>query len=87
MDFLPGKGVLKEETFPNSRNPSQWWVCGEFWNLRGQHTPGVGMGVCGNPQNRCLTTTPSGEAAQTLMSATRGWTGRHERTFLQKVLT
>ena len=23
--------------FPNSRKPSHEWVCGEFWNLRGQH--------------------------------------------------
>ena len=33
----PGEGVVKEEKFPNSRKPSHWWVCGEFWNLRGQH--------------------------------------------------
>ena len=26
-----------KEMFPNSRKPSHWWVCGEFWNLRGQH--------------------------------------------------
>ena len=32
----PGEGVMKEK-FPNSRKPSHWWVCGEFWNLRGQH--------------------------------------------------
>ena len=28
---------MKEEKFPNSRKPSHRWVCGEFWNLRGQH--------------------------------------------------
>ena len=31
-----GEGVVKEK-FPNSRTPSHWQVCGEFWNLRGQH--------------------------------------------------
>ena len=25
-----------KEKFPNSRKPSHEWVCGEFWNLRGQ---------------------------------------------------
>ena len=37
MEIRPGKGVLKEEKFPNTRKHSHWWVCGEFWNLRGQH--------------------------------------------------
>ena len=32
----PGEGVVNEK-FPNSSKPSQQWVCGEFWNLRGQH--------------------------------------------------
>ena len=36
MEIHPSKGVLKEK-FPNTRKPSHWWVCGEFWNLRGQH--------------------------------------------------
>ena len=30
-------GSLKEEKFPITRKPSHRWVCGEFWNLRGQH--------------------------------------------------
>ena len=30
------EGVIKEK-FPNTRKPSHWQVCGEFWNLRGQH--------------------------------------------------
>ena len=34
---LSGEGVLKEEKFPNTRRPSHRRVCGEFWNLRGQH--------------------------------------------------
>ena len=33
----PGEGVLKEEMFPNTRKHSHRRVCGEFWNLRGQH--------------------------------------------------
>ena len=33
----PGEGVVKGEKFPNIRKPSHQWVCGEFWNLRGQH--------------------------------------------------
>ena len=37
METCPGEGVVKEEKFPNSRKPSHRWVCGEFWNLRGQH--------------------------------------------------
>ena len=37
METSPRKGVMKEEKFPNSRKPSHWWVCGEFWNLRRQH--------------------------------------------------
>ena len=32
-----GDGVVKEEKFPNTRKPSHRRVCGEFWNLRGQH--------------------------------------------------
>ena len=31
----PGEGVVKEE-FPNTRKPSHWRVCREFWNFRGQ---------------------------------------------------
>ena len=37
METRPRKGVVKEEKFPNSGKPSHRWVCGEFWNLRGQH--------------------------------------------------
>ena len=37
METHPREGVVKEETFPNIRKPSHQWVCGEFWNLRGQH--------------------------------------------------
>ena len=62
----PGEGVVK---FPNSRKPAHQRVSGEFWNLRGQHN-----WECGkkkeNPQNMRLSTTPSGEVALTLASAT-----------------
>ena len=57
---------MKEEKFPNSRTPSHRWVCGEFWNLRGQHN----WERKKNPQNRCLTATDSGEVAQTPVYAT-----------------
>ena len=36
METRPEEGVMKEK-FPNTRKPSHQWVCGEFWNLRGQH--------------------------------------------------
>jgi len=37
METHPVKGVLKEEKFPNTRKPSHWRVCGEFWTARRQH--------------------------------------------------
>ena len=37
METHPSEGVVKEEKFPNTRKPSHQRVCGEFWNLRGQH--------------------------------------------------
>ena len=37
METHPRQGVVKEEKFPNTRKPSHWWVCGEFWSLKGQH--------------------------------------------------
>ena len=60
----PGEGVIK---FPNSRKPYHRQVCGEFWNLRGQHNQ---EGKKKNPENRCLTTTASGEVAQMRASTT-----------------
>ena len=35
METHPGEGVVKK--FPYSKKPSHRRVCGEFWNLRGQH--------------------------------------------------
>ena len=37
METHPREGVVKEEKFPNARKPSHQRVCGEFWDLRGQH--------------------------------------------------
>ena len=31
------EGVMKVDKFPNTRKPSHWPVCEEYWNLRGQH--------------------------------------------------
>ena len=61
---------MGEEKFPNTRKPSHQRVCGEFWNLRGQHN--------GREKKKyrisALTTIPSGEIAQMLTSVVRrGW--------------
>ena len=53
---------MKERSFQTAGNQQ---VCGEFWNLRGQHN---WEGKKKNPQNTHLTTTPSGEVAQMLTS-------------------
>ena len=37
METCPAEGVTEEQKFLNTRKPSHRWVCGEFWNLRGQH--------------------------------------------------
>ena len=60
---------MKEEKFPNSRKSYHQQVCGEFWNLKGNITRRVKKKKK-NPQNTLLNATPSGEVAQTLMSAT-----------------
>ena len=57
---------MKEENFPNTRKLSHWRVCGEFWNLRGQHNWEENT----HTQNMCLTATPCREVAQMLMSTT-----------------
>ena len=61
------EGVVKEEKFPNTRKPFHQWVCGEFWNLRGQHNWG------GEPTDYAPTVTPSGEVVQMLASASSEW--------------
>ena len=71
METHPGERVMKEEKYPNSRKPSHPRVYGEFWNLRAQcnweetHTH-----THTHTQNMRLTTTPSREVAQTLVSTT-----------------
>ena len=74
METHPGKGVIKEEKFANTRKPSHWRVCGEFWNLRGQHNQ---ENKQTNTEYR-LTTTPS-EETRMLAAATseRGLNRRH----------
>ena len=37
METHTREGVMNVEKFPNTKKPSHWWVCGEFWNLGGQH--------------------------------------------------
>ena len=70
MEAHPGEGVMKEEKFPNSRKRSHSWVCGEFWNLRGQHNWEEKKK---NPQNTHLIATASREAAQMLTSTASQW--------------
>ena len=67
---------MKEEKFPNTRKPSHWRVCGKFWNLRGQHNwegKQTNKQTTTTTQIMRLTTTPSGEVAQMLPSATSEW--------------
>ena len=70
METHPAEGVVKEK-FPNNRKPCHWQVCGEFWNLRGQHNQEEEKKKK-SPQIMCLTTTPRGEVDQTLESVTGG---------------
>ena len=58
-----------KEKFPNTRKPSHQWVCGEFWNLRGQHNRREKEKNKKAPQITCLTATPNGEAVQMLTSS------------------
>ena len=69
METHPGEGVMKKK-FPNSMKPSHRWVHGEFWNLRRQHNQ---EGKKENPQNMCLTATPSRKVAQMLVIPTNEW--------------
>ena len=70
METHSGEEVLKEKKFPHSRKPSHRRVCGEFWNLRGQHNQERKKK---NTQNTHLTPTASGKVAQMLVSATSKW--------------
>ena len=84
METHPGEGVMKEK-FPNTRKPSNWWVCGEFWKPEGNIT---------GRKNKQLKPTdyepnsnsPSGEAAKTPAPATSKWgLGREVRAALLRV--
>ena len=77
METHTREGVMNVEKFPNTKKPSHWWVCGEFWNLRGQHNWEEKKKK--KTQNMCLKATPSGEVAQTLKSATREQGAEHGR--------
>ena len=66
MDTLLGRESWSR-SFQVLGNPVNWWVCGEF---------GISESIItgrdkkeNNTQNTCLTTTPSREVAQTLLSA------------------
>ena len=67
-DGDPSREEFVKEKFPNTRKPSHQQVCGEFWNLRGQHNQ-EGKKKKTTHRIRALTTTPSGEIAQTIASA------------------
>ena len=70
METHPRKGIMKEK-FPNTRKPSHQRVCGDFWNIRGQHNWEEKTNNNNNtPQIMCLTATPSREVGQTLVSVT-----------------
>ena len=82
MEFLPGKGVLKREKFPNTRKPSHCRICAELWKHRGQHKRE------GKKKNKQLKIadcepygdSPSGEAAQTPAHGISKWgLGREAR--------
>ena len=70
MDTHLGEGVVKGEKFQNTRKPSHWWVCGSF---------GVSEGNVSRKRkkkkhkNMHITTTPTGEVAQTLPFTTSEW--------------
>ena len=78
METCPGEGVMKEKNFPNTRKRSHQQVCGEFWNLRGQHN-WEGENKTKPHRIHALTTTPSGEIAHMLTSSTseQGRCGLH----------
>ena len=67
METYPMEGVVKEEKFPNTKKPSHLQVCGEFWNLRGQHNQE------GKKKNTEYTPNCNSQqrSSQTLASATR----------------
>ena len=76
---------MKEEKFPNTRKPSHLWVCGEFWNLRGQHNWEEKKK---KPTEYAPNCNSWGEVAQMLVSATsERELNREARTALLRVRT
>ena len=76
METHSREGVVKEEKFPNTRKPSHQGVCGEFWNLRGEHNwegKNTHTHTHTHTQIMHLTLTPSGEVAQMLASTSSEW--------------
>ena len=69
METHPREGVVKEEKFPNTRKHTHRRVCGELWNLRGQHNQEETQ-THTHTQIMGLTATPSREVAQTLTFTT-----------------
>ena len=73
-----GQNMKDKKERQNSRKPSHWQVCGEFWNLRGQHNQQgnthththTHTHIHTHTQNRHQTATPSREVAQMLVLAT-----------------
>ena len=71
MEIYPREGVVKEEKFPNTWKPTHWQVCGGVLESQRQHNLKKNNNNNNNKtQNTCLTTTPSRELAQMLMSTT-----------------
>ena len=75
MDTLLGRESWSR-SFQVLGNPLNWWVCGEFGisesNITGREThtqTHTDTHTHTHTQNTCLTTTPSREVAQTLLSA------------------
>ena len=70
METHPGEGVVKEEKFPNSRNPSHWQVSGSLGISEGNITRRVEKK---NTENMHLSTTTNREVPQMLTSTTCEW--------------
>ena len=72
METHPREGFMKGK-FQNTRKPSHWQVCGEFWSLRRRHNQEEKENKNKTSQMTCLTTTPRGEVAQPLALASSEW--------------
>ena len=70
MEIHSGEGVVKKDKFPHSRKPYIGVSVGSFGISEGNITGGKKKK---QKQDMCLTTTTSGETAQTLKSASSEW--------------